>query len=130
MVKWLPANNFQEEVVLWVQRISDMLGVLDGVTDDPMGSSWSMGVAMLVLFSVEQRFGICSNFPSSCIAELTLCWANGQKCAIALDFNWSHAAWDLAGRACAVNHGAVAPHAALDIHLELQAPCTQQGVPM
>ena len=77
MAKWLPANNFQEEVVLWAQRMSDMLGVSDGATDDPMGSSWSMGVAMLVLFSVEQRFELRSNFPGSCIAELTLRWANG-----------------------------------------------------
>ena len=88
-----------------------------------------MGVAMLVLFLVEQRFELRSNFPGSCIAELTLHWANGQKCAIACDFNWSHAARDLVGRACVVNRGAVAPRAALDIHLELQAPCTQQGVP-
>ena len=88
------------------------------------------GVAMLVLFSVEQQFELCSNFPSSCIAELTLRWANGRKCAIACDFNWSRAVHNLVGRACAVNRGAVAPRAALDIHLELQAPCTQQGVPM
>ena len=60
--KWLPANTFQEEVVLWVRRMSDTLGVLDGATDDPTGSSWSMGVAMLVWFSVEQRFELCSNF--------------------------------------------------------------------
>ena len=59
----MPANNFQEEVVLWAWRISDMLGMSDGVTDDPMGSSWSMGLAMLVLFLVEQRFELCSNFP-------------------------------------------------------------------
>ena len=59
------------------QRISDMLGVSDGAMDNPTGSSWSMGVAMLVLFSVEQQFELRSNFPSSCIAELTLRWANG-----------------------------------------------------
>ena len=53
VVKWLPVNNFQEEVVLWARSMSDMLGVSDGVTDDPTGSSWSMGVAMLALFSVE-----------------------------------------------------------------------------
>ena len=76
-MKWLPANNFQEEVVLWVRRISDTLGMLDGATDGPTGSSRSMGVAMLVLFLVEQQFELCSNVPSSCIAELTLHWANG-----------------------------------------------------
>ena len=59
----MPANNFQEEVVLWVRSMSDMLGVLDSGTDDPTGSSWSMGVAMLVLFLVDQRFELCSNFP-------------------------------------------------------------------
>ena len=106
-----------------------MLGVSDGAMDDPMGSSWSMGVAMLVLFLVEWRFELHSNFPSSCIAELTLRWANGRMCATAHDFNWPCDVRDLAGRACVVSCGAVAPHAALDIHLELQAPCTQQGVP-
>ena len=106
-----------------------MLGVSDGAMDNPTGSSWSMGVAMLVLFLVEQRFELCSNFPGSCIAELTLCWANGQMCAIAHDFNWSCDMHNLVGQACAISHGAVAPRAALDIHLELQAPCTQQGVP-
>ena len=109
--------------------MSDMLGAEDGVTDDPMGSSWSMGVAMLVLFSVEQRFELHSNFPGSCIAELTLRWANGRMCATARDFNWSCDTRDLAGRACAVSRGAAAPCTALDIHLELQAPCTRQGAP-
>ena len=56
-------NNFQEEVVLWARSMSDMLGVSDGATDDPTGSSWSMGVAMSVLFLVDQRFELCSNFP-------------------------------------------------------------------
>ena len=55
-------NNFQEEVVLWVRRMSNTLGVLDGAMDDPMGSSWSMGVAILVRFSVEWWFELCSNF--------------------------------------------------------------------
>ena len=40
-----------------------------------------------------------------------------------------HAMVDLVGRACAVNCRVIAPRTALDIHLELQAPCTQQGVP-
>ena len=32
-------NSFQEEDVLWVQRMSNTLGISDGVTDDPTGSS-------------------------------------------------------------------------------------------
>ena len=59
----MPANNFQEEVVLWVWSTSNTLGVSDGATDDPMGSSWSMGVAMSMLFLVDQRFELRSNFP-------------------------------------------------------------------
>ena len=106
-----------------------MLGAEDGVTDDPAGLSCSMGVAMLARFLVERRFELRSNFPGSCIAELTLHGANGRMRAIARDFNWSRAACNLAGRACAVNRRVVAPCAALDIHLELQAPCTQQGAP-
>ena len=43
--------------------MSDTLGVSDGATDDPTGSSWSMGVAMSVLFLVDQWFELCSNFP-------------------------------------------------------------------
>ena len=43
--------------------MTDTLGVSDGVTDDPTGLSWSMGVAMLVLFLVEQWFELRSNFP-------------------------------------------------------------------
>ena len=93
-----------------------MLGMSDGARDDPTGSSWSMGVAMLVLFSVEQQFELHSNFPGSCIAKLTLRWANGRMCATAHDFNWSCDARDLAGRACMVNHGAVAPRAAKAEH--------------
>ena len=58
----MPVNNFQEEVVLWVRRMSDMLGVSDGATDDPVGLSWSMRVAMLVQFSIEWQFELCSNF--------------------------------------------------------------------
>ena len=81
-----------------------------------------MGVAMLVLFSVEQRFELHSNFPGSCIVELTLHWANGRMCATARDFNWSHDARNQAGQACVVIRGVVSPRAALDIHLELQAP--------
>ena len=61
-MKWLPPNNFQEEVVLWAQRMSDMLGVSDGTMDDPVGLSWSMGVAILVQFSVEWWFELCSTF--------------------------------------------------------------------
>ena len=40
-------NNFQEEVVLWARRMSDTLGMSDGVMDDPTGSSKSMGVAII-----------------------------------------------------------------------------------
>ena len=43
--------------------MSDMLGVSDGATDDPMGSSWFMGVAMSMLFLADQRFELRSNFP-------------------------------------------------------------------
>ena len=86
-----------------------MLGMSDGVTDDPTGSSWSMGVAMLVLFLVEQQFELHSNFPGSCIAELTLRWANGQMCATACDFNWSCDTRNQAGRACMVIRGVLHP---------------------
>ena len=58
----MPANNFQEEVVLWARRMSDTLGVSDGVMDDPTGSPWSMGVAILVQFLIERRFELRSNF--------------------------------------------------------------------
>ena len=58
----MPTNNFQEEVVLWAQSMSDTLGVSDGATDDPTGSSWSMGVAMSMLFLADQRFELRSNF--------------------------------------------------------------------
>ena len=64
MAKWLPTNNFPEEVILWVQRMSDMLDVSDGATDDPMGLSWSMGVAMSVRLLAEWWFELHSKiFP-------------------------------------------------------------------
>ena len=40
---------------------SRLVGMSDGVTDDPTGSSWSMGVALLVQFSVEWQFELSSN---------------------------------------------------------------------
>ena len=42
MVKWLPANNFQEEVILWAQRMSDMLGMSDILRAHKTTSSWKL----------------------------------------------------------------------------------------
>ena len=56
----LPGGS--EEDVLWAWRMSDMLGMSDGATDNPTGSSWSMGIAMSVWFCVEWQVELCSNF--------------------------------------------------------------------
>ena len=52
-MKWLPENNFQLEVALWAHRMSDTLSVLVRVLDDLVGSSCSMGVAMVVAVQRE-----------------------------------------------------------------------------